>query len=119
MGWDAFAKVTRSKASLRIEDKEIRWAFRGATSFIKQKCGTVDAALWYGGLDVSTCGKMLEEATGKSVYAENWTPEMVVEYYNAANWKFKYEPEDAWAYESAKKFLAICAVFKLGIEFSW
>ena len=119
MGWDAFGKMPRTQGSLRIESKELRWAFRGAAAYIRQKTGTVDALLRDGGLNVSTSGRMLEQATGESVYARDWTPEDVVHYHKQANWDFEYEASNEWAYESAKKFLAICAVFKIGIEFSW
>ena len=123
MGWDAYAKFDD-----RPDKEQILSRFRENTDFLKKNGCTVDAYLSYGGLGVSTCGKMLEEAVNSniseygylSVYGREWSPEEVKKISQLASWDFEVEDKDEeWAKHSAKAFLEVCAEFDLEIYFSW
>ena len=119
MGWDAFSSV-KTLDDCKPKHPEPRRLFRNAHLYVKRKAGSVDGYLEYGSLDCSDCRRMLEEATGESCYDENgWSKEKVRDLQKSANWNFEYDPEDAWAYWSARKFLEVCAKLNLSIEFSW
>ncbi len=126
MGWDAFA--TRDGRTLRIDwvafsskliDPELRAAFTAAANAVKESAGTCDGYLHIGGLDVSTCGEMLEEATSRDVYGDDWDAEEVFEMVGFVNWNQEINEQDRWALESAKAFLEVCAQYSLGVTFSW
>lgn len=126
MGWDAFA--TRDGKTLKVDwvafsskliDPELRDAFTTAAHTVQESAGTCDGYLRLGGLDISTCGEMLEKATSRDVYGDDWPPEEVEELYVNANWGFDIDEEDRWALESAKAFLKVCAENHLGVTFSW
>lgn len=125
MGWDAYAKPVDNdwKKDGRIVNRRQRRVFKEASKEVYEKAGTVDWLLDKGGLDVSTCGEMLAQATGQSVYDENgWNKKRVKELSRTADWSFIDHPvdiEDLWAYWSAKKFLEACAKLGLGIRFSY
>ncbi len=122
MGWDAFAitpKMITRKNAYWIKDKRVRAEFRRAFATVKAKGYAPDGFLDGGGLDCSTCREMLERATGGDCHGPDWTPDQVVAYYEAADWSFKIDQSEAWAYYSAAQFLAVCARYRLGIEFSW
>lgn len=126
MGWDAFA--TRDGETLDIHwiafssyliDPELRAAFTAASEAVKQSTGTCDGYLHLGGLDVSTCGEMLEQATHRDVYGDDWEPDEVEEMIGFVNWDQEINEQDRWALESAKAFLETCAKHGLGVTFSW
>lgn len=120
MGWDAHTNAEKDWDKKQLKNPKIDKMFLEADEYVKNKTGTVDFYLRMAGLDVSTCGKMLETATGMSVYDERgWDSDFVQKLNKKANWNFPYEKEDAWAYYSAKKFLQACAKSGLSITFSW
>lgn len=122
MGWDAFSSaVNHWNGDCKIKDKTLRKAFKEAVDrCMEQGADSVDCMLASGGLDVSTCGKMLEKATGYSCYNPNgWSIELVRTLHNTVDWDFEYDPKDKWAYLSAKEFLRVCAENFLSISFSW
>lgn len=117
MGWDAYA---RGPHGGNITDPKIKKAFDNAGKWVRAKTGTVDFALngKHMGLDVSTCGEMLQLACGKHHYDENmWHPKLM-----KFNWKFRLDKGDEdrlWAYWSARKFIDVCQQYNLTIKFSW
>lgn len=118
MGWDAFAKVRRDE--LTIHDEVIRNDFKSASDEVKQLTGKFDWLLPHAGLDVSTCGEMLSRATNMNHYdMDGWSISKVKRLQERVNWDFDYDKGDEWAYESAKRFLELCAKHDLAIEFSW
>ena len=62
---------------------------------------------------------MLEKATGLDCWGDDWQADKIQSINEKSNWDFEYSKEDAWAYWSAKKFLELCARFKLTVIFSW
>lgn len=128
MGWDAYATTKQGERlntencskGIRIKNKRIRSAFKIADEKCVKEHGSVDGFLSSGGLDVSICAKMLEKATGQSAWSEDgWDYLQVKIIAILANWNFKYEKQNAWAYASAKIFLETCAELGLGITFSY
>lgn len=115
MGWDAFAMGPKGG---KITDRKIKRDFTSAGEWVKKRTGTRDFALTgkLCGLDVSTCGEMLQRACGIHHYSENpWHPKEM-----KFNWEF--EPDDDehwWAYWSARKFIEVCQKHNLTIKFSW
>ncbi|MGK0174078.1 MAG: hypothetical protein ACI9AT_000441 [Ulvibacter sp.] len=121
MGWDAHssAETIIKNDKLILSDSFIRKDFNKAAKDIVSKAGSIDFLFEVGGLDVSTCGKMLHEATGFNVYGDEWSVEMVKFLHKKADWDFYYPKEELWAYLSAKHFLALCAEHELSIEFTY
>ncbi len=126
MGWDANAsvKIKRDENFKLLNANELlnpeyAEAFKQASKQARKETGSVDALLRLGGLDCSTCAKMLEKATGESVYVEEWSASKVKTLSKSANWGFKCDDSKAWAYWSARLFLETCAKFNLSIQFSW
>ncbi len=122
MGWDAFAEPVKNDWNKdgKITDIRKRRVFKKASNEVAKKADTVDWLLEKGGLDVSTCGQMLEKATGQGVYDENgWSKDKVKELNKSACWDFQVDKEDAWAYWSARYFLEACAKLGLRIRFSY
>lgn len=127
MGWDANAsvKIKRDEnfkllnADELLNTEYVAEAFKRASKQARKETGSVDALLRLGGLDCSTCAKMLEKATGESVYVEDWSALKVKTLSESANWDFKCDDGKAWAYWSARLFLETCAKFNLSIQFSW
>ncbi len=117
MGWDAHAKVESEfiDGDYVPVNKKYRDQFKEDFLWVKEKAGSVDGFLDGAGLDCSACGKMLEKATGLSVWTEEvWSPwEM------KANWDFKFAKDKAWAYWSARKFFESCVKLKIQIRFSY
>ena len=118
MGWDAFANIERDWDKKIVKVSAINKEFKKASKYVQKKTGAVDWLLTMGGLDVSTCGNMLERATNESVY-KDWDAELVQKLNKSAYWGFEYDKAESWAYYSAKKFLEICAKFDLSIRFSY
>ena len=122
MGWDAFssAKVKYSALPAKLTDPILEKAFTNASRYVKRKTGTADGLLRLGGLDVSTCGEMLEAATGQKVWVEHDWPSAVVKWiWKISEWDFEYDKEEEWAYWSAYYFLKTCAKHGLSIRFSY
>jgi hypothetical protein len=119
MGWDAHSSAEKDWKKKRLVDKGMRKAFNNADKFVKSKTGTVDWYLHMAGLDCSSCAEMLQKATGRDCWGEDWKSEKIEKINESANWDFEYSTDEAWAYWSAKKFLELCAKFKLSVEFSW
>lgn len=120
MGWDAHSSAKKDWAVNKLKDPDINRLFKNAEAYVIRKSGRVDWYLRMGGLDCSACADMIEKATGRSPYVKNgWGKDLVKAINKTANWDFKYEPDEAWAYWSAKKFLEICAKANLSISFSW
>jgi hypothetical protein len=110
MGWDAISSVGKRMCVLS--------EFKNAEKDVIYKTGHCDGALHIGCLDCKECGEMLEIATGESVYIY-WSESKVKKLNSKANWDFQYNKEDAYAYWSARYFLAVCAKNELSISFSW
>lgn len=123
MGWDAFSSAEVDWDKKQIVDKNLDSQFEEAAKFVIEKTGSVDGYLRLGALDVSTCGHMLQEATGENCWSETpWSPEFVKKMYREADWDFKIDAKDTdekAAYWSARKFLEVCAKHDLSIRFSW
>jgi phage FluMu protein Com len=119
MGWDAHTNAEKDWDKKCLKSKKLNNAFSKADEFVKKKAGSVDCYLFMAGLDCSACAKMLEEATGKSCYDDDWEAKNIEKIYLKSNWNFEYKQEDTWAYWSAKKFLELCSKFKLTVTFSW
>lgn len=119
MGWDAFSSAKYDFSKERFDKKGHQKAFKDAMKFIQKKSGTADGGVQHGWLDCRICGEMLEKATGKSVWDDPWSIDEVIETNKCAQWDFKYNEGDSWAYWSARKFLETCAQLKLSIRFSW
>lgn len=67
MGWDAFSSATEQwDAKCNIKNKKLRAAFKKAVENVAKQAPSVDGMLRNGGLDVSTCRRMLEKATGEN-----------------------------------------------------
>lgn len=131
MGWDAEACRAdgsgiaidwhghREGTEPEIKDAALKAAFGAAAEAARNEAGSVDWLLPLAGLDVSTCGVALAEATGRSVYDEDgWSAEDVKSMAETAIWP---EPigDTAWAVVNARKFLETCAAQNLGVRFSW
>lgn len=118
MGWDAYAV----DGDVYVESTS---EFIKAAEEVKRTAGSVDHLLAHGGLDCLVCGEVLEAVTGGSVWVESWTPAQVRSLSDKADWSRvdkmldKGKEERAWALESAKEFLRICAAFGYGVKFSW
>lgn len=124
MGWDAYCDVERvyKHPNMRVPaNTKLRQQFKAASEYVKKKAGNVDCLLEGGGLDCDDCAKMLEKATGKSCWPEKgiWTSSEVHALKGTQNWNFKFEPADAWAYWSARKFLRVCIANGCIIRFSY
>jgi len=124
MGWDAISSLRLDWSDrpkrLVIVRVEARKLFEQAAMDIKKDAGSVDCLLSIGSLDVSDCGIMLERATSESMYNENgWSARFVKKLNKEADWDFKFDKKDLWAYLSAKRFLEICAKLGLRVRFSW
>lgn len=119
MGWDAYASIERSSEKFIIKNMFTRKLFKDATQRVQNKTTTADGFLSAGALDCSQCAQMLTKATGASCYSDGWTVEEVQGLAKDADWDFNYDPDKAWAYESAKEFLTLCAKLKLSIYFSY
>lgn len=121
MGWDAFSEpfATVWGFNAKPGEQEGDRAWDDAVKELRDKGLMMDGLLKHGGLDVSTCGKMLERATGCSVYGEPWTPEIVKVLAETAEWDFEVDPRHEWAKESARVFLTHCAKLGRGVSFSW
>ena len=120
MGWDAYAfGIKRDWIKKRLRDPVLDKTFKEAEDFVRTAAGTVDGYLRLGGLDVSSCGRMLEKATGESCWVDGWSSDVVQRLNRTANWKFKYNEDEYWAYLSAKTFLECCAKHNLEITFSF
>lgn len=115
MGLDTYSSAF-GKESMT---EHLKSEFTKAWEFIVDKTGSCDGGFVSGYLDTSTCGKMLNRATGKGVYGDDWSKEEVKQLYETANWNFSYSEDEEWAYWSARKFLEVCANNDLSIEFSW
>lgn len=112
MGWDCYA-VPEPK-----EDALAAW--KKAALRVQAEAGSVDGDLSRGGLNVSTCGMMLENATRQGVYdPDDWTPEKVQRLATEADWDFEVNTRDKWAYLSALEFLNTCSREGLGVRFSY
>lgn len=118
MGWDAYASIERSSEKFIIKNMFTRKLFKDATKRVQDKTTSADGFLSAGALDCSQCAQMLTKATGVSCYCD-WSEEDVQNIAQGADWDFNYNPEEAWAYESAKEFLTLCAKLKLSIHFSY
>lgn len=130
MGWDAWAIDSNDQLVGEFQEPgsdgirpfvfrnpKVAKAFARALDEVRECAGSADGFLMIGGLDCSACGKMLESATGLSMYPKTpWSADLVKAISKTANWKFWYDPEDAWAYWSARRFLEICGEFYLGIS---
>jgi ribonucleotide reductase beta subunit family protein with ferritin-like domain len=127
MGWDAYADLPDPRNPLEDGDlaereKELERClveFRKAAERVVAEAGSVDGNLSTGGLDVSTCAYMLEQATNQSAYDEGWSPEKVQLLAKEADWSFAFDTDRKWAYFSALEFLNTCARLGKGIRFSW
>lgn len=123
MGWDAYSEPVEidwgNYKNPKLKNVYYKRIFENASKYVMRKAGAVDWLLKIGGLDVSTCGEMLEKATGRSVYNKNWRKDTVNKLNKEANWNFDFSEEDLWAYWSARKFLECCARLNLRIRFSW
>lgn len=124
MGWDAYSEPFNTVWG--FEDKFDDGTKTGdrewdevVDKLFKEGVRPIDGLLRHGGLDVSTCGRMLEQATGESVYRDPWPPEKVKELAAKANWDFPIDEPERWAWHSAKAFLEHCAKLGRGIRFSW
>jgi hypothetical protein len=127
MGWDAYADPLKTVwgfedgyvIGTRTGDPEFDVAVQRAraATLAAGGDGTVDGLLMHGGLDVSTCGRMLSAATGRDVY-EDWSPELVQELARTADWSIDSDGSE-WAKQSAKAFLERCAELGRGIRFSY
>lgn len=112
MGWDAFSD------SFDLEHPPVE--FVQASEKVKTEAGSADWLLAKGGLDVSTCGEMLEKATHESVYDEDgWPANKVQRLAQEADWAFPVDTKDKWAYLSALEFLNTCSRLGVGVRFSW
>jgi len=122
MGWDAIA-MTPHDDNFNIKDLKIRGTFMCAVSLVRDGSGgSYDGGLPSGSLDCSTSEKMIQRAlehTNLDTRASSWSSDEVYRAFKEANWIFDYDPEDKWAYLSAKEFLRICAYYKLPIKFVW
>lgn len=112
MGWDAF-----SDAYNYDNPPE---AFVKAAERVRREAGSVDGLLSKGGLDISTCGEMLEQATNASVYDEDgWSAEKVQRLAKDADWTFPVDTKDKSYYLAALEFLNTCSREGVGVRFSW
>ena len=119
MGWDAHTNAKKNWDKHQLSNKEQRVAFKEAFEYVKSEAGQVDWYLDMAGLDCSACAEMLEKATGKDCWGDDWKSNDIQSIYENSNWDFEFSKEDAWAYWSAKKFLELCAKFKFTVTFSW
>lgn len=123
MGWDASADAkkiyNKNNNRYQLSNKKQRFAFKEAFEFVKSEAGQVDGFLDMGGLDCSACAKMLEQATGRSCFGDGWKSDEIQQIYEMSNWDFHFDKEKAWAYWSARKFLELCAKFKLAVTFNY
>ncbi len=127
MGWDAYATyangrplIRKWRTDKRIKSARLRAAFEQASAEFEALAGEVDWMLAVGGLDVSTCGEMVERATGMSAWDEKgWSSRKVRKANEYANWDFEFPKDDLISYWSARKFLEVCAELGLGIQFSY
>ncbi len=119
MGWDAHTNAKINWNKRQLSNKEQRIAFKEAFDFVKLEAGQVDGYLDMAGLDCSACAKMLEKATGRDCWGNDWKSNEIQSILEKSNFYFEFSKEDAWAYWSAKKFIELCAKFKLTVTFSW
>jgi hypothetical protein len=133
MGWDAYATKQGKRlahkweqvgdgpaTTLVLADDEQRAIFAAARARVLEQSPVIDGFLETGGLDVSTCAKMLEEATDESAYSDDgWSAEGVKLLAASANWEFEVDDDERWAYWSARVFLETCAAHGFGIVFDW
>lgn len=118
MGWDAYAEPFNGLAGPLRKDPDPDFVQTAADVATSE--GTVDGLLAHGGLDVSTCGYALEQATRNNIFTdEPWSPEAVQRLAAAAHWDFEVEPHHGWAKASARAFLNRCAELGRGIRFSF
>ena len=127
MGWDAFAtrdgqdlernwNANSATAPPQLIDPTLRQAFEAASREVQGRTGGVDWLLCVAALDVDTCAKHLQQATGMDCWAQPLTAEQVSAFNASAIWN--YETERDGYYYSAKLFLETCAAHNLGIRFS-
>lgn len=131
MGWDAYSTKKTEKQLLVFKKASEKALMNVRRDIKKTKLNAfVDYDLANGGLDCSDSERMLSQALElynfnnpdeyASCYDENgWSVEKTRLLNEKANWKFKYEKEEAWAYWSARMFLNTCAELGLGIDFSY
>lgn len=114
MGWDAYADPFGGTERPDPEYVAI------VDALLADGVEAVDGLLRYGGLDVSTCGKMLERATGEPVWTdEDWDAAKTRRLAVAADWTFEAAPEDEWVKRSARAFLETTARLGRGVRFSF
>ena len=119
MGWDAHTSAEKVWEKRRLKDKFQNSAFKKADKFVFKKTGSADAYLRLAGLDCSACAEMLQKATGRDCWGDDWSVDEIESINKNANWDFEYDQDKAWAYWSAKEFLRLCAKFRLSVTFSW
>lgn len=127
MGWDAFSEpFTPGTWGLSKDDPNaegVKPGDRAWDSCVAELRATgvdaIDGLLYHGGLDCSICGRMLQKATGLSMYGDSWTPEVVHNFAEIADWSFTVDPDEEWAKASARAFLNHCAKLGKGIRFSF
>ena len=111
MGWDAIAFLAKESSYDKSD-------FEAISSEIIKKTGAVDGGFCSGYLDCSLCGKMIELASGLSVYDHVcWDADYVKNVNAMATWDFKYRKSEEWAYLSAKLFIELASKHNLSIQF--
>lgn len=121
MGWDAYAEHGEYRGKGKWPRKS-RDAFKRAAARVQKKAGSVDWLLDKGGLDVSTCAYVLQEATGASAWDQDgWEAKKVQRLAKSAKWPAIREvaQDHRWAVLSAREFLETCAKLNLRVDFSW
>ena len=116
MGWDAFATPFNGLTGPEHDAPDPDFVVTARTVLEAEGC--VDGLLEHGGLDVSTCGYALEQATRNNVFVnEPWSAADVQRLAPLARWDF--ELDQPWAKASARAFLNRCAELGRGIRFSF
>lgn len=100
---------------------EIKAAFEAVASSIRSEYGDVDEGLLNGELQNNESIVILAKATNGQIHcvSTSWNPTEVRRYNEHSDWNFSYNKKYAWAYWSARHFLALCSRYQLEIKFRY
>lgn len=88
MGWNAHTNTKKNWTKRQLSNKKQKIAFKEASEFVKLEAGRVDGYLDMAGLNCSACAKMLEKATGRSCWGDDWQAKDIQRIQDSSNWDF-------------------------------